>query len=288
MSDISIISKEQCELGEGPFFCSRRQTLFWFDIVGMKQHSVNMKTYAASSIALPLIVSAMSVTDDETDVFFTEAGLWLHDLNQDNCVMLASIEQDNSSTRSNDARVHPSGAYWLGTMGKNAEFQAGSIYYFRKGRLETLFENISIPNAICFTPDGRTGYFTDTLSGKLMRVAVDPDTGFPDAEPEVFIDHQGQQGGLDGAIIDGDGNIWIALWGASCMNCYDPAGHLLTSITLPALQPSCPVFVADNKIAVTSAWQGMGEGARKVDLNAGNTFLVSTSAKAHYDYKVII
>ena len=37
-------------------------------------------------------------------------------------------------TRSNDARVHPSGTFWIGTMGRNAEKGAGAIYAFHRRR----------------------------------------------------------------------------------------------------------------------------------------------------------
>ena len=73
------------------------------------------------------------------------------------------LEADNAATRSNDARVHPSGTFWIGTMGRKAERGAGAIYALASRRaLAAVSPTSRIPNAICFSPDGAIGYFADT------------------------------------------------------------------------------------------------------------------------------
>lgn len=288
MSIVSVLSDVRCELGEGPFYCERRETLFWFDIVGSKRHAYDFPSQQHSVLDLPEMASAMAVVDKDHDLIFTESGLWSHVISTGAWIPVASFEADNFVTRSNDARVHPSGAFWLGTMGKNAEKKAGAIYHFRAGELTTLFENITIPNAICFSGDGRTAYFTDTVTEKLMSVSVDAESGLPVGEPSVFIDHVGKSGGLDGAVVDGDGNIWVALWGGSCVNCYDNGGVLLTSLELPALQISCPAFVTGGQMVVTSAWQGLSNAQREADPHGGRTFIFPTAATPKFEPRAIV
>lgn len=273
MADTSFLSGTQCHLGEGPFFCGRRNTLFWFDIVESKRYAHDFATGTESVIDLPEMASAMGVTADGRDVLFTETGLWLW--NDGSPTKIVAIEADNTITRSNDARIHPCGAFWLGTMGKNAEPNAGAIYHCFNGELTKLYPNITIPNAICFSPDGGTVYFTDTMAAKLMCVSVDPANGLPTGKPTTLIDHSGGEGGMDGAICDGEGRIWNARWGASALDCYGPEGSRLHTLDLPVSQPSCPAFVGGNQIAVTSAWQGMNEAARAADPEAGATLLVT-------------
>ena len=76
-----------------------------------------------------------------------------------------------------------SGALWIGTMGRKAEKGAGAIYHFGGGELRRLYASVSIPNAICFSPDGATAYFTDTkrrrsfiASRSILRTACRPAT----------------------------------------------------------------------------------------------------------------
>ena len=79
--------------------------------------------------------------------------------------------------RSNDGRVHPSGVFWVSMMGVAAEHGAGAIHALHRGALVTLFTGLTIPNAICFSADGATGYFADSHENTLHRVALDTLTG---------------------------------------------------------------------------------------------------------------
>ncbi len=273
MPTVEFVSQTRCHLGEGPYYCPRRDTLFWFDILARRRHAFDFGTGAETVLDLPEMASAMGITGYGRDVLFTETGLWLWDGSE--LTRLAAIEADDPDTRSNDARVHPSGAFWLGTMGKKAEPGAGAIYHWFAGRLECLYRDITIPNAICFAPDGRTAFFADTKDGRLMKVAVDPANGRPVGTPEVFVDHRDGQGGLDGAVCDGDGHVWNARWGASALDRYAPDGTRLATIDLPVTQPSCPAFIGGNRIAVTSAFEGMDEAARAADPDAGATLIVT-------------
>ena len=142
------------------------------------------------------------------------------------------------------------------------------------------FPAITIPNAICFSPDGAIGYFADTAKNELYRVALDPLTGLPRGTPEVLLRHRGV-GGLDGAVVDADGLIWIARWGGGCVDVYSPQGERLRCLQVPARQSSCPAFVGPDfsRLLVTSAWQGMDEAARAADPEHGRTFLLEVAAR---------
>ena len=118
----------------------------------------------------------------------------------------------------------------------------GSIYALHRGEISRLFPNITIPNAICFSPDGATGYFADTAENVLYRVALDSRTGLPTGAPDVLLRHR-DVGGLDGAVVDADGLIWNARWGGGCVDVYSPQGIRLRSLQVPARQSSCPAFV---------------------------------------------
>ena len=81
---------------------------------------------------------------------------------------IAPLEADNPVTRSNDGRADPWGGFWIGTMGFNAEPQAGAIYRYYKGEVLPIVRNITISNAICFAPDRSCAYYTDTPTRQIM------------------------------------------------------------------------------------------------------------------------
>ena len=155
----------------------------------------------------------------------TENGLYVRDIADGRLTLHMPLEADNAATRSNDGRVHPCGALWIGTMGRNAEKGRGRDLPFLHGELRQLYAGITIPNAICFSPDGATAYFTDSSEGILYRVAIDPANALPAGDPVPLFDNRGGVGGLDGAVVDAEGLIWNARWGGSCLDVYTPEGE---------------------------------------------------------------
>ena len=287
---VSILSDIDCHLGEGPTYDPVSGKLFWFDIRGRKLLEKPMPDGAVVVHDLPEMTSALAVIDDDRQLLVTETGLYIRDVRSGAITLHRPLEADNSLTRSNDSRVHPCGAFWIGTMGKNEEHQAGSIYWYFKGEIRTLFPGITIPNSICFSPDGATAYFADTAVNVLMRVDCDPLTGLPTGEPAVFFDQRKGKGGLDGSVVDAEGVLWNARWGAASLDAYSPDGKRIQSIAMPASQSSCPAFVGPDadRIAVTSAWQGMDARARERDPHAGKTFLVDLPVKGRFEPRVLI
>nr|WP_295466743.1 SMP-30/gluconolactonase/LRE family protein [Mesorhizobium sp.] len=290
MSRATTLSDIVCNLGEGPTYDAATDTIYWFDILGRR---LLEKTYPHGKTLvhdLPLMASALFRIDAGRQLLWTETGFHIRDRATGELTLHTPVEADNPATRSNDARAHPCGSVWAGTMGKKAEKHAGAIYWFRKGEVRILFPDISIPNSICFSPDGATGYFADTAKNILFRVACDPLTGLPTGKPEVLLDHRGKPGGIDGSVCDADGVIWNARWGSSCVDAYASDGTHLRSVAVPATQSSCPAFVGRDfsRLAVTTACEGMDEGARRADPGAGMLYLLDVEVKGRAEPDVLI
>lgn len=277
-----ILVTDRMSLGEGPGYDRDTDMIWWFDINASKLHLLNASSRERRIIQLPEMASALAVVDEHRQVISTETGLYFRDTSTGALSLHVAIEADNAVTRSNDARVHASGAFWVSTMGKNAEKGAGAIYHVLEGVVTKLFDKITIPNAICFSPDGATGYYVDTDVNQLMSVPIAPETGLPTGQASVFIDTAHMTGGMDGAVCDGDGNIWNARYGAGVLDQFDPAGKLKARYQLPARQPTCPAFIGRDGgwMMVTSASQGT---RAEEEPNAGNTFALVTGAKPRFD-----
>lgn len=279
-----------CVLGEGPTYDPHTGTAWWFDILGRKLLEYGLASDALQVHDLPVMASVLVRVDDDRQVIVTETGLHLRHRSSGELELITPIEAHNGITRSNDGRVHPCGALWFGTMGKSAEKHAGAIYHVARGKVTTLFPDITIPNAICFSPDGAIAYFTDTMAGKLMRVAIDPATALPRGSPEIFFDHRGGDGGIDGAVCDRDGMVWNARWGAGCIDGYSADGARIVSLKVPASQSSCPAFVGPDadRLLVTSAREGLSQEALAADPEAGSTFLLDHPVKGRFEPDYIL
>jgi sugar lactone lactonase YvrE len=276
----TILSAHHCLLGEGCTYDPATDTAWWLDILERILFQADLASGAVTPHTLPVMASMLAFIDDERQLLATENGLYIRNVADGRLTLHAPLEAGNPATRSNDGRVHPCGALWIGTMGRRAEKGAGAIYRFHRGEMVRLYAGVTIPNAICFSPDGATAYFTDSGEGVLHRVAVDPANAMPIGNPSTLYRQRGGVGSPDGAVVDAEGLIWNARWGGSCIDVYTPAGERARTIRVPATQPSCPVFVGRNfgRLLVTTASEAMDERARAADPQHGMTFVLDVGA----------
>ena len=279
-----VLCEIACELGEGPTYDPASGKAFWFDIKGRTLHELHLDSMEKAEHALPFLGSVLAVIDAERQLIVSDQGLFIRTVADGKLMPFAKLE-DKAQNRSNDGRVHPSGALWASTMGRKAEKHSGAIYHIAGTTVTKLFSDVTIPNGICFSPDGSTGYFTDSHVNHLMRVALDPKTGLPVGTPEVLSDETGTPGDIDGAVCDADGLIWNARWDANAVDVYTPDGTKIARHLVPASQASCPAFIGDkaDRLMVTSAWQGLDAAGRLADPHAGQTFELGFAVKGRFE-----
>ena len=286
----TILSDTASVLGEGPTYDPDTDTVWWFNILGKELHELHLSTGEKKVHELPMMASVLARIDAGRQLIATEEGLFLRDVATGELAFYAAIEADKPENRSNDGRTHISGSLWISTMGKRAEMQAGAIYHVAGGKVTKIFDQLSIPNSICFSPDGTIGYFTDTRISQLMRVMVDPLTGLPTGEPIVMVDSMEDPGGIDGSVCDADGYIWNARWGSGFVDKYSPDGLRIERYRVPAAQPSCPAFIGKDadRLAVTTAWEGLDEDARSTQPQAGALLELGPTVRGIFDpaYKI--
>jgi sugar lactone lactonase YvrE len=273
-----LLLDSQCALGEGPIWHPGRQQLFFFDINEQTLFAVTPTGEIADSWLFNEIVAAAAIIDDHTLALATETGLKQFDLATGGMNRINEIEAGNALTRTNDSRVHPSGAFWIGTMTKSeAEAPIGSVYHYRAGTLTTLKSGISIPNATCFSPDGAIAYWTDTPTKKIMQCPTDPATGLPTGEWTLFADVSNHRGYPDGAVVDSQGYLWNARWGGSCVVRHAPDGSVDSIIEVPVSQVTCPAFGGPDlkTLFITTANKNLSAEQLAAEKVAGGLFAIA-------------
>jgi sugar lactone lactonase YvrE len=277
-----IYDARACELGEGPLWHPVRNKLFWFDILNRTLHS------KARSWTFPEYVSAAGWVDADALIVACETGLFRLNLTTGDRTQLA--QAGTPETRSNDGRADRQGGFWFGTMGKTAAKGAGAIWRWYRGELRQLFPGVTIPNSICFTPDGTAAHFSDTIEGKVMKVALDGQ-GWPKGDPTVWLDLARAGVNPDGAVIDAEGRFWNAQWGAGRVACYGPDGVFLHAVDTPdAPQSSCPAFGGPGltTLYVTTALEHMDAEARARHPASGQVFAFPGVGKGLPEQQVIL
>lgn len=285
---MNVYDHTVCQLGEGPLWHPLRQQLYWFDIHGQAFHTREQgqtRTWRFEEQA-----SAAGWVDETTLLMASETRLFRFDVESGAEEDVLPLEADNPETRSNDGRADPFGGFWIGTMPKGERTPIGAFYRYYKGELRRLWADATIPNAICFSPDRRFAYFTDTADNLVRRVTLDPKDGWPDAEPEIWLDLSGNPWGVDGAVIDADGNFWNAQWNGWRVACYAPDGSFLRAIEVGGAHSSCPAFGGPDLTTLfcTTAAGRVTASDRARSEDQGKVFFAEGVAKGQAEHRVIL
>lgn len=146
-------------------------------------------------------------------------------------------------TRLNDGKADRDGRFLCASMRISGDESPGALYSLdTDGTIRTLETSIGIGNAICFSPDGDRLYFADSLDGMLRQYDYDRESGQVSNRRFIVDCREHGGSGADGATVDTEGRIWVALVLAQAIGCYSSEGKLLRSIPVPLPYPSCPAF----------------------------------------------
>lgn len=277
-----------CFLGEGPLWHPERHQLFWCDITAGR--ILSRDSEADRDWSFPVSVSALGWIDRDRLLVASEVALHEFNISDGSSQVIFPLDANNTNTRSNDGRADPWGGFWIGTMGKAAEGGAGAIWRYYRGEVRQMYPGISIPNAISFTPGGRYAHFADSAARKVWRVGLSDRDGWPEGEPQVFLDFAGRAGVPDGAVVDAEGNLWLAVWGEGCVAVHAPDGQEIRRIAVPAPHTTCPAFGGPGlaTLFVTSARQGLSDRALLDAPLSGQTFSMQTDAVGQPEHQVIL
>ncbi|HTJ57454.1 MAG TPA: SMP-30/gluconolactonase/LRE family protein [Devosiaceae bacterium] len=266
----------RCRLGEGVFWNPLREQLFWFDILEKTLFAANVDGSLVNRWTFDRMASAAGIVDEDTLIVAAQGALLELDLITGEDRVIVEIEPDLPGNRTNDGRVGPAGGFWIGTMPHDEVLYSGSVYQYRDGALTKLFGDIRIPNSTCFSPDGRTAYFTDTPNRIIMQRPIDPDSGEPAGFWSVFAKTGDQPGAPDGSVVDAEGFLWNARWGGGRVIRYAPDGSVDREVLVPASQVTCPAFGGPDlkTLYITSASKNLSPEALAQEPHAGSVFAI--------------
>ncbi len=279
-----LVVDSRCTLGEGITWWMERATLLWTDIQSSRLWSHAPGDAVTRSWALPDRLGSMAVCVSGALLLGLAKGLAYADLDTATGDDLAAtpavpVEPDVPTTRVNDGRTDRSGNFVFGTMNEEeGKAPIGGFYQYSAsaGLRRLAVGGVHIANSICFSLDGRTMYFCDSTSRRIMRCDYDAETASATNVRE-FVAFGPHQGTPDGSIIDSDDCLWNAEWGAARVRRYTPDGLLDRSIAVPAKNPTCVAFGGRHleDLFITSARQEMTPEELTHTPEAGSVYCVA-------------
>ena len=245
-------------LGECVIWCERTGRVLWTDIEGACLFSYAPETGATISWSMPERLSCFALTSDTGRLLLGLASqLAFFEFATGAISPVCPVEEGLPDTRINDGRCDRQGRFVFGTFNQARPKPAiGSFYRLNADlTLERLpLQHVAIANSICFSPDGATMYYCDSLEKKIRSCDYDPASGSIGAQ-RVFADMAAFDGEPDGSTVDADGYLWNAVWGAGKVVRFAPDGSVERDLATPATQPSCVSIGGPdmNALYVTSA-----------------------------------
>jgi L-arabinonolactonase len=269
-------------LGEGVLWDPVGQRAWWTDIQERRLYRYEPVQRRLEKFELPERLGSFGfVADSDRIIGAFESGFAFYHPQSGQLDWVARPPHAAGNVRFNDGRVDQRGRFWAGSMVEGQGDPTGQLYCLCRGRLETHLRGIAISNGLCFSNDGRHLYFADSPSFTIHRFDLDPVSGalsnrriFAQTLPREF---------PDGSIVDSDGHLWNAQWGASRVVRYAPDGQISGSIELPVTQPTCIAFghAALDHLFVTTARDDLSADALALEPNAGHLFIYRTNIKGN-------
>lgn len=279
----SVLVDSQCRLGEGVVWCDRRQVLLWVDIEGEALWRYDPATESTQSWGLPDRLACLGLAEDGRLLLGLAKGLYALDLDamkQGGALpadLLASVEAGTGrNTRLNDGRADREGNFVFGTKSERADnARIGRFYQYSASHgLRTLdLPMAAIPNSICFSGDGHTMYFCDSLDPRILACRYDSRRAQV-SDIRTFAELEESSASPDGSCVDRQDYVWNAQWGASRVVRYAPDGSIDRIVRVPATQPSCCAIggVSGDELFITSATTGLMPAERVQSPAAGALF----------------
>jgi sugar lactone lactonase YvrE len=274
MTTWNQITTAPCVLGESPFWSPAEQMLYWADIAGCKVHRLNPFMGDVETWNMPSEPGCFAPAKSGGFVVALRDRIVRAQGWGDELKLLAMIDHDASTTRSNDGKCDAAGRFWVGTMFEPRSSQSAKLFCWDGQALQFKQGHATVANALAFSPDGQTIYWADTPQHTIWAWDCDAATAvmtnhrvfkqFP-TKPEGWTSGQPNNGGYggrpDGAAVDVQGNLWVAMFEGKRVVQISPQGQELQSIETPMTTCTMPAFGGDDlqTLYLTSARHGRSE-----------------------------
>jgi len=282
--EIRVISEAISDVGEGPLFNRDTNLVTWVDITGKKWHTCDFNSGKTTSRDVPKMMGAIVERSSGGYFAAVEEG-FAEVLDTTGYKVVADFLPEPE--RMNDAKADAAGRWWAGSNAIDFTAGKGKLYRVSADRsYVTVFDGLTLPNGLGWSPDNTKFYFVDTFALKLWVFDFDLDSG-EISNQKLLREFSGKDGVPDGLTIASDGTILLAMWDGSRIEVIGSDGSLKDPIKLPVSRPTSCAFGGNNGevLIVTTA-------ARELDLNkeplsgkllgiSGTGFTGGESAKFH-------
>lgn len=245
---ISRTRAPKCLVGEGPVWDVREQALYLVDIVGKVVHRYDPANETTQTWNVGKVIGSMALRERGGAVVALREGIYSLDFASGAVEPYALPKDLNPRVQFNDGKVDRRGRFIVGSGDSQLrDTQAiGSLYRLdADASLTELDTKIAISNGPCWSPDNKTLYFSDSLPYSIYAYDYDIATGSV-ANRRLFADTRELGGIPDGATVDKEGLMWMAICEGAKVVAFQPNGKIERVIDMPVKLTASVMFGGPN------------------------------------------
>lgn len=152
-------------------------------------------------------------------------------------VTLAAAYDGKRLNSPNDVAVKSDGAIYFtdppfGGSEEQKELDINGVFRITtNGQVELLYDQLSRPNGIVFSPDEQTLYVNDLSSGRILSFDVTTDGNVSLPTDFANVGASDSTGAADGMVVDSEGRLYST--GPGGIYVFSPSGEQIEKIELP-------------------------------------------------------
>lgn len=240
---ISRLDAPRCAGGENPMWDDTRNMLHYIDNTGMKVHTFDPQSGMARTLDMPSVITTLVLREGGGAVVTLRSGIHFLDLESGALEQILPLPVPPPYVF-NDGKVDALGRFLIGasTAAFHAPAPDGGLFRLDTDlRLTPLDSGIHFSNGPCWSPDAKTFYFSDSWLRTTYAYDYDPESGAV-SNRRIFVDTSDLGGLPDGATVDIQGRVWMAIYGGGKVAAFTPDGALDRVIDLPVSLVSSLAF----------------------------------------------
>jgi L-arabinonolactonase len=246
--DISQLSVPHCRIGEAALWDHRSGQLFLVDILKKRVFRHDPISGNNDVWEAPVAPGALGLRAGGGLVLAMHDSVYALDVEQGEFRMIAGPVWQDPRKNMNDGAVSREGRFIIGCSHHEPvdPEPIGGLFIMEAGQgLRQLDSGVRWSNSCCFSPDGRTLYFSDSKLHTMYAYDYDPATG-DTSNRRVFAETHSLGGVPDGSTVDADGLVWMAVFKGSKIVAFRPDGAVERIVDLPVSLPSSVAFGGPN------------------------------------------
>lgn len=241
-------------LGESPFWHPDEAALYWCDIPGRRLNRYHPASGAHRQWSFESEPACCAPLPGGALLLAMRDGLFRFDPGgagePGKRTLLVAPPYDPAEMRFNDGKADPLGRLWVATMYEPRSEPLAALFRYAAGRIDRMAGEATLGNTLAFGPDARTLFWGDTTSHRIDAFDFDLAAGalsnrrpFVQFAPKAPGSDLAAYGGRpDGAAVDVEGHLWVAMYEGQRLLRLDEKGQVREALPLPVRCPTMPCF----------------------------------------------